>query len=105
MIDSAVRFVADNIPQIKEKADSAGITDAIRSFGSDISALSKSATASPATVQSMVTSTMNRNVTQTNYFESTFNGERAAQKRMSESAGKNAEDAAGMLARALAYAR
>ena len=105
MIDGAVKFVADKIPQVRENTDNSGITDAIRSFSSDISVLAKSATASPATAQSMVMSTMNRNVTQTNYFESTFNGERAAQKRMSESAGKNAEDAAGILARALAYAR
>lgn len=83
----------------------ANAANAMKSFGTDMMALAQSATASPATVQSMVTSTMNRNVTQTNYFESTFNGERAAQKRMSESMGRNAEDAAGMLARALAYER
>jgi hypothetical protein len=53
----------------------------------------------------MVTSTTNRSVTQNNYFESTFNGERAAQKRSSEAMNKNADDATGALARALAYAR
>lgn len=105
MITNAAKFVSDKFPQVKEAADKSGVTDALKSFGSDILTLAKSATASPATAQSMVSSTTNKSVTQNNYFESTFNGERTAQKRSSEQMNRNAEDATGQLARALAFAR
>jgi len=53
----------------------------------------------------MVSSTTNRSVTQNNYFESTFNGDRAGQQRSAEAMNRNANDATGQLALALAYAR
>jgi phage-related protein len=105
MITGAMKFVADKVTTLKDNANSSGLTDAVRAFGSDIAALAKSATASPSTVQEMVTSTTNRSVTQNNYFDSTFNGDRAGQKRSSEAMNKSATDATDELARALAFAR
>jgi tape measure domain-containing protein len=100
---SVVNAAKTILSQAKESGDKSGITDAIKAFGSDILALAKSATASPGTVQSMVQGATNKSVTQNNYFDSTFNGERAAQQRSSEQSKKNANDATGQLARALAY--
>ena len=82
-----------------------GFGGALKSFVSSISALAKNATASPGTAQTMVTSTTNRSITQNNYFESTFNGDRAGQQRSSEAMSKSADDATGQLARALAFSR
>lgn len=78
-----------------------GLTDAVRA----IAALARSATANPGTVRSMTTSTTNRSVIQNNYFDSTFNGDQAGQKRSAEAMNKSANDATGELARALAYVR
>ena len=97
--------MAEKAAGAKANADSNGFTDALRSFGANLTSLVKGATASPGTVQSMVTSTTNRSVTQNNYFENTFNGDRAGQQRSSEAMGKNTADATGQLARALAFAR
>jgi hypothetical protein len=106
LISGAAKFVAEKFSQVKETADDTGITDAVRSFGADIAALAKSSAASPGTVQSMISPVTNRSVTQNVNFSNTFNGgERAAQKRASEAMGKNAQDATGQLARALAYVR
>lgn len=105
VVGSAIKTVAEKAAGAKANADSNGFTDALRSFGANLTSLVKGATASPGTVQSMVTSTTNRSVTQNNYFENTFNGDRAGQQRSSEAMGKNTADATGQLARALAFAR
>lgn len=102
--------VADKSKQDKDDPDKkndprGSFGDALKTFVSGISTLAKNATASPATAQSMVTSTTNRNITQNNYFESTFNGDRAGQQRSSEAMSKSANDATGQLARALAFSR
>lgn len=101
--------VTDKNKQDKDDPDKdaprGGLGDALKTFVSSISTLAQNATASPATAQSMVTSTTNRNITQNNYFESTFNGDRAGQQRSSEAMSKSANDATGQLARALAFSR
>lgn len=103
-IGGAVKTVADKVNSGNSDG-STGLGDALKSFVSSVSTLAQNATASPATARSMVTSTTNRSITQNNYFESTFNGDRAGQQRSSEAMNKSANDATGQLARALAYSR
>lgn len=103
-VSNAVKAVADTVKN-SGSADGSGVGEALKSFVSNISTLAQNATASPTTAQSMVTSTTNRSITQNNYFESTFNGDRAGQKRSAEAMSKSADDATGQLARALAFSR
>lgn len=113
VVGDAIKTVVGKTPdknkQDKDDPDKdaprGGLGDALKTFVSSISTLAQNATASPATAQSMVTSTTNRNITQNNYFESTFNGDRAGQQRSSEAMSKSANDATGQLARALAFSR
>lgn len=113
IVGNAIKTVAGKITD-KDKQDkddpdknkpSGDLGGALKSFVSSVSTLAKSATASPGTAQTMVTSTTNRSITQNNYFESTFNGDRAGQQRSSEAMSKSADDATGQLARALAFSR
>lgn len=104
VVGNAVKTVAATVKN-NDPAGGSSLGEALKSFVSNISTLAKNATASPATAQSMVTSTTNRNITQNNYFESTFNGDRAGQQRSSEAMSKSANDATGQLARALAFSR
>ncbi len=112
VVGDAIKTVAGQVTDKKQDKDDpdkdtprGGLGDALKTFVSSISTLAQNATASPATAQSMVTSTTNRNITQNNYFESTFNGDRAGQQRSSEAMSKSANDATGQLARALAFSR
>jgi phage-related protein len=105
IVGGAVKSIGQVIERGKEQANNSGLTDALRSFGEDVVTLAKGAVASPSTVQSMVSNTTNRSVTQNNHFENTFHGDRAGQKRSSEAMNKSANDVTGELARALAYQR
>jgi tape measure domain-containing protein len=104
-VGGAMKSIISKIAQGKQAADNSGLTDAVRAFGSDIAALAKSATASPGIARSGVVSKVNRSITQNNYFDSTFNGDRTGQKWSSEAMNKSANDAMGELARTLAYVR
>lgn len=104
VVGNAVKTVAATVKN-SDNAGGSGLGEALKSFVSNISTLAKGATASPGTAQTMVTSTTNRSITQNNYFESTFNGDRAGQQRSSEAMSKSADDATGQLARALAFSR
>lgn len=109
VIKTVAGKITDKDKQDKDDPDknkpNGDLGGALKSFVSSVSALAKNATASPGTAQTMVTSTTNRSITQNNYFESTFNGDRAGQQRSSEAMSKSADDATGQLARALAFSR
>ena len=105
LISGGMKFVAGKAAGAKANADSYGTADTLRSIVGDILSFAQGASVSPGTVQSMVSNTTNKSVTQNNYFESTFNGDRAGQKQSSEAMKKSAGDATGELARALAFAR
>jgi len=73
------------------------VMDALRMFASQ--AIPQRATVSAASAAN------NNSVTQNNYFTNQFYGDRAGQQKSAEAMEKSADDATGLLARGLAYAR
>ncbi|MDR2359679.1 MAG: hypothetical protein LBD85_00130 [Oscillospiraceae bacterium] len=75
-----------------------GILGALAAFSNGVAATS-------ATAQAVTQSMTNKVIEQTNYFQNTFNGDKAGQKKSAEAMGKAAKDTTAELARGLAYAR
>lgn len=71
----------------------------------DMSTLTQSAVASPATVQAAAGGDVSRSITQNVNIENTFNGDRAGQQKSAAAMDKAADDSTEALARALQYAR
>lgn len=82
-----------------------GLMSAASSLFTDMSTLTRSAVASPATAQTATGGNTSRTVTQNVNIENTFNGDRAGQQKSAEAMDKAANDGTEALARALQYAR
>lgn len=78
---------------------------ALESLIGDVSVLTQSAVASPATVQTSVGGSTSKVVTQNVNINNKFEGDRAGQQKSSEAMDKAADDSTAELARALQYAR